>query len=358
MTRSALPMRPVDQTGTALATAHSFAFGELVQMAEGLAASGIMPNLKTQAQALTLMLLCQADGLHPVMAIRRYHILDDGRFTMQAAAMQAEFQRIGGTFRPIQIDETAARAWVQHPTLLPEGMEFEFTYDQAERSGIVAGKYGIKVNWRSSRADMLWARLVTKTVRKVAPGIVAGIYTPDELADVEAADSPAASIQHERRSAAQAVAAVETQVPGQPAPGHDPRPYFAVVGGAAAAFAVDPWTIHQAIAMEALRVGSIKGPLGRRAAAIRALTDLYRADREWIRKKITEWGERQYIETTATPTPTRSSEEADKEPSDTTPAAPTDEPESDTDEDANPDADADEDADADDESDPDIDLPY
>ena len=61
-----------------------------------------------------LAMLCDAEGLHPMMAIRRYHIIE-GRPTLRADAMQADFQRSGGRIRWEQSDAEVCRAVFVHP---------------------------------------------------------------------------------------------------------------------------------------------------------------------------------------------------------------------------------------------------
>jgi len=45
----------------------------------------------------------------------------------------------------------------------------------------------LKFNWSTprKRKQMLWARLVSDVVRAIAPQVVKGIYTPEEVADFD-----------------------------------------------------------------------------------------------------------------------------------------------------------------------------
>jgi hypothetical protein len=58
----------------------------------------------SEAQAFTLMMIAEAEGLHPIRALQRYHIID-GKPAMRADAMQAEFQRHGGRLRWLETTE-------------------------------------------------------------------------------------------------------------------------------------------------------------------------------------------------------------------------------------------------------------
>src|ERR1017187_8567795 len=71
----------------------SVSLEELTTMAKSIAESKMF-GVTNEAQALALMLLCQAEGLHPVLALRRYHIID-GKPSMRADALQGEFEQVG-----------------------------------------------------------------------------------------------------------------------------------------------------------------------------------------------------------------------------------------------------------------------
>lgn len=137
-------------------------------------------GIKERAQGHVLALACLTEGMSPFQLMRRFHIVE-GRLTQRADAMLAEFKAAGGRVRWIQWDDEAAKAEFEY-----QGDKFEnvFSWEMAK-----AAKYpfksdgGIKANWAASRPDMLRARLITKTLRMLAPDIVAGIYTPEELDD-------------------------------------------------------------------------------------------------------------------------------------------------------------------------------
>jgi hypothetical protein len=112
-----------------------FDLEQVWQMAEGLANSKLFPGIDTAQKAFTLMMLCQADGIHPMQVVRRYDIIQ-GRPAMKSAAIQAEFQARGGRITPLELTDKVARARFVHPQLLPEGFEFSFTWEQAAKAGL------------------------------------------------------------------------------------------------------------------------------------------------------------------------------------------------------------------------------
>jgi hypothetical protein len=137
-------------------------------------------GIKERAQGHVLALACLTEGMSPFQLMRRFHIVE-GRLTQRADAMLAEFKAAGGRVRWIQWDDEAAKAEFEYQG---DKIENVFSWEMAK-----AAKYpfksdgGIKANWAASRPDMLRARLITKTLRMLAPDIVAGIYTPEELDD-------------------------------------------------------------------------------------------------------------------------------------------------------------------------------
>jgi hypothetical protein len=138
-----------------------------------------------QAQAFTLMLLAQAEGLPMVSAIRRFHVID-GKPSMRADAMQAEFQRHGGILRWVVTTDAEVQAEFSHPARHPEPLTVHITLKDMIDKGVAQGFKGLKDNWRKFPRQMLRARAISEGVRMVDPGIVVGIYTPEEVGDFAA----------------------------------------------------------------------------------------------------------------------------------------------------------------------------
>ncbi len=47
---------------------------EIKLMAEAVVKSKLFPQITTVEAAMTLMLICDAEGIHPMMALRRYFV--------------------------------------------------------------------------------------------------------------------------------------------------------------------------------------------------------------------------------------------------------------------------------------------
>jgi hypothetical protein len=157
-----------------------------------------------------------ADGITPLDFIRKYHIIE-GRPSMRADAMTAEFRRRGGKVRWLQLgDSGTAEAEFEFEG---QTLRMAFTLDDA-RKLLGKGKDGKDRidkpggNWEKDPGAMLRARLTSKAIRILAPEIVAGVYTPEEVQDFadDAAPKPAAARKAvaDKRQAevAEAVAAV------------------------------------------------------------------------------------------------------------------------------------------------------
>lgn len=166
--------------GTEIALNHTVQDVEI--MATRAAKSGLFGM--TADQAFTLMQLCIAEGLHPIQAIKRYHIIE-GKPSMRADAMQAEFQRHGGRVKWVETSGEACEAEFSHPTHHPDPYRVRVTFAEMDKAGITKGQSGLKKNWRCFPAAMLRARVISAGVRMIDPGVIVGIYTPEEVQDFD-----------------------------------------------------------------------------------------------------------------------------------------------------------------------------
>lgn len=155
-------------------------------LADAFAKSALF-GIKTPEQALALMALCEAEGLHPAIAVRDYHIID-GRPSLKSDAMLARFQAAGGIVRWIDMTDICVTGEFTHP----QGGQVTITWDIARAK---QAELGGRSNWKKYPRQMLRARVISEGVRTVFPGCVVGIYTPEEVQEF---DSPAPSRQKEK----------------------------------------------------------------------------------------------------------------------------------------------------------------
>ena len=101
---------------------------DLEKMAAAIAGSGLF-GLRETKQALGLMLLCQAEGLHPAVAARDYHIIN-GKPALKADAMLARFQAAGGRVEFSVYTDREVKAKFSHPQ--GGSLEVSWTIEQAK----------------------------------------------------------------------------------------------------------------------------------------------------------------------------------------------------------------------------------
>ena len=147
---------------------------DIQQMAE-VAATSKMFGFKNQQEAMAIMLLCQAENLHPAVAMRDYHVIQ-GRPALKADAMLARFQQAGGQVNWKEYTDEQVTGVFTHPS--GGTLEVTWTLAQAKSIGIAN-----KDNWRNYPRAMLRARVLSEGIRSVYPGCVVGVYTPEEVQD-------------------------------------------------------------------------------------------------------------------------------------------------------------------------------
>ena len=144
-----------------------------------------------------LALECLARQSPPMMLAERYHIIH-GRLSMKSEAMIADFMAIKDHSMQLverSPDRAAIILWVdgaEHPFQLTwdEAKQEPFVYEGKESAVVSqladagkAPKLKAKYATPRSRMQMLWNRLISDSVRVLAPQITAGAYTPDEIDD-------------------------------------------------------------------------------------------------------------------------------------------------------------------------------
>lgn len=145
-------------------------------MATAVAKSGLF-GVKTPEQAMALMLIAQAEGSHPAIAARDYHVIQ-GRPALKADAMLARFQQAGGKVQWDTYTDTEVKATFSHPS--GGSITLSWTIAQAKSIGIAN-----KDSWKNYPRAMLRARVISEGIRTVYPGCVVGVFTPEEVQDFD-----------------------------------------------------------------------------------------------------------------------------------------------------------------------------
>lgn len=146
-----------------------------IQKMAQVAADSKMFGFKNQAEAMAIMLLCQAEDMHPAIAMRDYHVIQ-GRPALKSDAMLARFQTSGGKVNWTSYTDEVVTGVFSHP----QGGDVSITWnmEMAHRLG-----FNKKENWRNYPRAMMRARCISEGIRTVFPACVAGVYTPEEVQD-------------------------------------------------------------------------------------------------------------------------------------------------------------------------------
>lgn len=148
-------------------------------MGEMIWGSGMFGCVKPE-QGMVLAMTCLAEGKAPLELAKTYHIIE-GKLTMRADAMLGRFLTSGGKVKWLVRTNDEVKALWSH-----DGNEIEIgvTVDEMKANGVALGKTGqLKDNWKRFPRQMLTARCISEGVRLLAPQIVSGIYTPEEVQD-------------------------------------------------------------------------------------------------------------------------------------------------------------------------------
>lgn len=158
-----------------------YGMNDMKVMADAFVRSGLF-GVKKPEEAMALMLVAQAEGLHPATAARDYHIIS-GRPTLKADAMMARFQQAGGSVRWLKLTDEVALAEFSHP----QGGSVEISWDMARAKKAQLGGNGM---WAKYPRQMLRSRCLSEGIRTVFPGVVVGTYTPEEAQDFDETPQP------------------------------------------------------------------------------------------------------------------------------------------------------------------------
>ncbi len=202
-------------------------FDEMDRVAKQIADSGMF-GCKTPAQAFALMMLCNAEGLNPIDALRRFFIIE-GKPSRRADSIASDFESQGGAiiwnlrtdemvgatfFADKKTVDDAARKrakerfktlweliYEEKPEKRSQLMEkiadlshegedtIIRTLDDAVQKKLAmsydrdAKEWKMKHNWMQSPRQMLTARVVSEGVRLIKPSVIAGMGTEDEVRD-------------------------------------------------------------------------------------------------------------------------------------------------------------------------------
>lgn len=144
------------------------------EMATSSFKSGMF-GLKNQEQAFTLMMLAQAEGIHPIQAIQMYSVIN-GMPSLKTTEMISRYMRSGGKIIWLETTDKIAKAKF---VFEDNELVYEYTMEDATRA-----KLASKDNWQKMPKEMLRARCASSGIRMSNPSCLNNMYSVEEAQDI------------------------------------------------------------------------------------------------------------------------------------------------------------------------------
>lgn len=160
-------------------------FDEMERMAVAFAKSNLF-GVKTPEAALSLLMIAQAEGIHPALAVMEYDIIE-GKPARKAERLLARFQMSGGKVEWLVMSEQAVKGKFTHP--MGSDAVIEWTIAQAAKVQYYTKdgwkSLAKKHNWSNYPRAMLRARVISEGVRTCFPGASLVTLTSEEAIDAQ-----------------------------------------------------------------------------------------------------------------------------------------------------------------------------
>lgn len=164
-----------------VATAPSFTMSDMERVALAIAKGGLFGSTDPNA-VLTLCMLAQAEGQHPAVVFRDYHIIQ-GKPAKKAEAMHRDFLAAGGKIEWHRCDDECADATFSHP----QGGSMRVTWDDRR---VAQAQLGGNPMHKKYPRQMKRSRVISEGVRSVFPMATSGLYETGEVQDIVQDDRP------------------------------------------------------------------------------------------------------------------------------------------------------------------------
>lgn len=148
---------------------------ESLAHAEVLVKSGLLPEgIDTKEKAFLVMQQGKELALNPMQALGGIYVVK-GKTALTTNLMASLLVKNGVIFEPVEWNSKKCTL-----RFTREGREIEVSYtiEEAKQAG-----YTSKYNWQNMPKEMLKARALSRGARIIAPDIIQGMYTEDELRD-------------------------------------------------------------------------------------------------------------------------------------------------------------------------------
>lgn len=164
-------------------------FSELERMARSFAQSNLF-GAKSESQALALLMIGQAEDMHPALAMQEFDIIEN-KPCRKAERIQARFQLSGGKIEFNTFTDECVSATFSHPQ--GSTVTIEWTIDRAKKI-MMRTKDGPKPlagkdNWKNYPRAMLRARTVSEGCRTSFPAYAIVTLSTEEALDYGTVES-------------------------------------------------------------------------------------------------------------------------------------------------------------------------
>lgn len=155
-------------------------FTALKELGTAFSKSNIL-GITSPADGLIVAMTCAMEHISPIAFSRRYNIIA-GRLSVKADAIYADFIASGGRCRWIRSDAEAAEAEFSHVKLCPEPLVQSVTMQELINNGVAVDANGkMRAPYVKFPKNMLRARLLSNSIRMIAPGLIHGLYVEEEV---------------------------------------------------------------------------------------------------------------------------------------------------------------------------------
>ena len=148
------------------------------EVASAIVKSGFWPDANANA-VLMLCYLAEAEGHHPAVVYRDYHIMQ-GKPAKKAEAILRDFVAAGGKIKWHRLDDECADATFTHSS---GEARIAWDLERARKANLKSPM------WSKYPRQMLRSRTISEGVRTVFPGATSGLYEEGEVADIVADDA-------------------------------------------------------------------------------------------------------------------------------------------------------------------------
>lgn len=237
-------------------------FEGMMKQAEVLVKSGLLPaEIKSAAAAVAIMLTGRELSVPPMQAFRSIYVVK-GKPTLSAQLMGALIFRAGHSYSVVE--STNEKCTIEYKRKSGETYRHTFTIEDAGRAGLKDSP-----TWRQYPKAMLFSRCMSAGARAFMPDVIAGMYTPEELAGPVPVDPETGEIIAHTSSTEAAIDAEYTEAPAD-CKAKPERPY-------------DAETVRKGVHQRAASGGQVLATEGHRGYCVSLLEGLFADDEQEVR---------------------------------------------------------------------------